>query len=74
MKRQHRARRGIAVLGAGLLAAGTLVGPAEARQDAGPPVGDGGGCLLERVGDQFVRCDLLTGNGVPAPAFIPERG
>jgi hypothetical protein len=29
-------------------------------------------CLLERVGTQFVRCDDLTGAGVPAPSFIPE--
>jgi hypothetical protein len=29
-------------------------------------------CLLERVGAQYVRCDDLTGNGVPAPAWVPE--
>jgi hypothetical protein len=27
-------------------------------------------CPLERVGTQFVRCDDLTGNGVPAPAWV----
>lgn len=32
-----------------------------------------GHCLLERVGTQLVRCDDLTGNGVPAPGYIPER-
>ncbi len=32
-----------------------------------------GGCRLERVGRQLVRCDDLTGNGVPAPAHIPEH-
>ena len=30
-------------------------------------------CLLQRVGTQFVRCDDLTGNGVTAPAYLPER-
>lgn len=30
------------------------------------------GCPLERLADQFVRCDNLTGGGVPAPAFIPR--
>jgi len=29
-------------------------------------------CLLERVGAQYVRCDNLTGNGVPAPAWVRE--
>lgn len=58
------------------LALGLGVGPVAARQDAGPavtrtvPAGD---CLLERVDTQYVRCDDNTGNGVPAPAWIPER-
>ncbi|MGR0317831.1 hypothetical protein [Agromyces sp. ZXT2-3] len=30
-------------------------------------------CPLERVGTQFVRCDDLTGAGVPAPSHIPEQ-
>jgi hypothetical protein len=25
------------------------------------------------VGTQFVACDELTGNGVPAPAWVDER-
>ncbi len=29
-------------------------------------------CPLERIGDQFVRCDNLTGAGAPAPWFVPE--
>lgn len=29
-------------------------------------------CPLRRLGTQLVRCDLLTGAGVAAPAFIPE--
>jgi hypothetical protein len=31
-----------------------------------------GNCPLERVGTQFVRCDNLTGAGVPAPSWVPE--
>lgn len=27
---------------------------------------------LERIGDQFVRGDNLTGAGAPAPSFVPE--
>jgi hypothetical protein len=30
-------------------------------------------CPLRRVGAQLVRCDDLTGNGVPAPTTTPER-
>ena len=58
------------------LALGTGAGPAAARQDVGPTVarvGHAGGCVLERVGTQYVRCDNNTGNGVPAPAWVPER-
>lgn len=29
-------------------------------------------CPLRRVDRQLVRCDDLTGAGVPAPLFIPE--
>ena len=58
------------------LALSTGAGPAAARPDAGPAaarVGHAGQCLLERVGTQYVLCDDNTGNGVPAPAWIPER-
>ena len=58
------------------LALGTGASPAAARQDAGPTaarVGHAGQCFLERVGTQYVRCDDNTGNGVPAPAWVPER-
>ncbi|WP_392545105.1 hypothetical protein [Oryzobacter telluris] len=60
----------------GLFAVGLGATPAQARDDAGPAatvVGHAGACFLERVGDQLVRCDDLTGNGVPAPGYIPER-
>lgn len=30
-------------------------------------------CLLTRIGTQLVRCDNLTGAGVPAPPWIPEQ-
>lgn len=78
--RQSTARRVTAGLVAS--AAATVLtllanaGPAQARQDQGPDAtvrGHVGACLLERVDTQFVRCDDLTGNGVPAAAFIPER-
>jgi hypothetical protein len=55
---------------------GLGAGPSSALTDPGPTVpqvGHAGECTLERVGTQFVRCDDLTGDGVPAPAFIPER-
>jgi hypothetical protein len=31
-------------------------------------------CQLIRIDRQLVRCDDLTGAGVPAPLFIPELG
>lgn len=30
-------------------------------------------CPLTRIGTQLVRCDNLTGAGVPAPYWIPEQ-
>jgi hypothetical protein len=30
-------------------------------------------CALTRIGEQFVRCDNLTGAGVPAPSWIPVQ-
>ena len=71
--------RGIALATTAVLTALTLctgAGPAAARQDAGPTatrVGHAGQCFLERVGTQYARCDDNTGNGVPAPAWVPER-
>ena len=70
---------------AGLAAALTLgilihaTGPAAAIPDPGPvqpatsSVHRTGDCPLERVGHQLVRCDDLTGAGVRAPAWVPER-
>jgi hypothetical protein len=70
--------RVVAPVACALTLLGLTAGPSSARPDAGEPLtptitGDGGPCLLERVGTQFVRCDVNTGNGVPAPAWIPER-
>lgn len=70
------------VLGAAVLAVTALTllglgaGPATAQQDRGPASARPGHqdeCFLERVGTQYVRCDDNTGNGVPAPAWIPKR-
>ncbi|HSO66004.1 MAG TPA: hypothetical protein VLQ78_12970 [Ornithinibacter sp.] len=59
-----------------VLLLGLGAAPSSARPDAGAPAAREGhvdDCLLQRVGTQYVRCDVLTGNGVPAPAWIPER-
>ena len=65
-----------------LLVLGTTASPAAARQDPGQvstraeqptsPPDEGTNCPLQRVGTQFVRCDNLTGNGVPAPGWLDE--
>jgi hypothetical protein len=76
--------RGLAVATTAVLTAialGTSAGPAAARPDAGPRVagppvarvGHDDRCSLARVGTQYVQCDNNTGNGVPAPAWVPER-
>ncbi len=72
----HHVVRAIAPIAAALVIMVLGAMPSSARPDIGPPVPNvshPGSCLLERVGTQFVRCDNLTGNGVPAPAFISER-
>lgn len=58
-----------------LVVAGAV--PASARPDPGearviPVETSTTPCPLERVGAQYVRCDDLTGNGVPAPAWVAE--
>lgn len=68
----------------GLAAAALVVAlsgssPALARLDPGGPAGDSHQtietrhCPLERIGTQLVRCDSLTGTGIEAPTWIPER-
>jgi hypothetical protein len=69
----------VMALSAVLAGIGTL--PAAARTDDGrsrpgtPPVVilfSEDNCPLRRIDRQLVRCDNLTGAGVPAPLFIPE--
>lgn len=57
-----------------LVLAGAVAAPAHATEtetEAGPQTSSFA-CPLERVGEHFVRCDTFTGDGQPAPAFIPE--
>lgn len=70
-------RRISAVAATTMLLLGTTTLPASARPDTGEALATTversiHRCLLERVGAQYVRCDDLTGNGVPAPAWVPE--
>lgn len=65
------------VLGAVLIVGGSAA-PVTAAQDPGTPSRSGPSistrsCLLMRVGDQYVRCDNLTGGGVRAASWIPEQ-
>ena len=69
---RHRAVIAIIALGLLPLTAAT----AAARQDVGERVAgatEPTSCSLTRVGAQYVRCDDLTGNGVPAPGWLPQR-
>jgi len=71
-------RRVSAAAATALLLTAALALPASARQDPGQPSAASGPtgnqrCSLARVGSQFVACDYLTGNGVPAPAWMPKR-
>jgi hypothetical protein len=73
--RRHVLRAAILAVTA-LTVLGLGVGPATAQQDRGPTAARPGHedeCFLQRVGTQYVRCDDNTGNGVPAPAWIPKR-
>jgi hypothetical protein len=69
----HTRRWTVVALAAALLAVST---PAFASQDPGtlnaPTAPNSSYCPLTRIGTQFVRCDNLTGNGVPAPSWVPE--
>jgi len=74
---------GLCVSAAALLAVTTAI-PAQAKPDpGGGPDGSSTAviqtatwqeprnCPLRRVDTQFVRCDDLTGAGVPAPRWVP---
>jgi hypothetical protein len=54
------------------LAAPAPAGAADPAEPVKPAVTDPY-CPLERIGSQLVRCDNLTGLGVPAPYWIPEQ-
>jgi len=74
--RHHRRASGIIAVAAVVVALGAL--PASARQDPGQinapsQASSAHFCAPERVGTQYVACDNLTGNGVPAPAWVHER-
>lgn len=70
-------RRVSAVAATTLLLLGATTLSASARPDPGEAFvaiveGFSDRCPLERVDTQYVRCDNLTGNGAPAPAWVPE--
>ena len=77
-RQSRQLTRGIALATTAIitaLALGTGAGPAAAGQDVGPaaaPVGHTGECFLTRLGTQYERCDNNTGDGVPAPAWVPK--
>jgi len=73
-RHQHRRVAPVITVFILTLACGTL--PAAARQDPGPAqLGTDHPyfCAPQRVANQYVGCDNLTGNGVPAPAWVEER-
>ena len=73
---RHHLVRAVAAAATAVLLLILGAAPSSARPDPGDPVvrvDRPGGCGLQRVGTQYVSCDVLTGNGVPAPAWIPER-
>jgi hypothetical protein len=72
---QHRcAHTATTIAGLSLLALCMVAGPASARQDSGSgaPRLNQTHRSLARLGTQYVVGDDLTGNGVPAPAWIRE--
>jgi len=68
--------RWIVALAGGALVSLTVVPTAAGRQDDAHLLRQNAhsvvGCPLERIADQFVRCDNLTGGGVPASSYVPE--
>jgi len=78
MIRPTRMLIGITMTSAVLALTGTAAGPASARpieHDGGPAAVslNWSSCPLQRIGNQLVRCDSLTGAGVSAPSWIPEQ-
>ncbi|GAA2015670.1 hypothetical protein [Microbacterium ulmi] len=67
-----------AIVGAAVLVGSLSAAPAaSARPEPQPATGStrqyGPYCSMERIGTQYVRCDDLTGAGVPAPSWIHEQ-
>ena len=67
-----------AAAAAAIMLAGLTAIPVAARLDPGElvQVQDSSGypnCPLSRIDTQLVRCDNVTGAGVPAPAFVAEQ-
>lgn len=74
MNRSQLLARCSAAAAAATIIAGLSVIPAAARPDPGesiPPRFYERNCLLSRIDTQLIRCDNLTGAGVPAPVGVP---
>jgi hypothetical protein len=63
----------LAAISAAPASAGPLHDPILPALSASAGGFDNHTCWLQRVGTQMVRCDNLTGNGVAAPLWMPER-
>ena len=74
MNRSQLLARCSAAAAAATIIAGLSAIPAAARPPGEliPPRFDERNCLLSRIDTQLVRCDNLTGAGVPAPVWVPE--
>lgn len=66
------AHRLVPALSAVVMAVVLLPAPARAVEIGAGPTTSPPSCALERVGDRLVRCDELTGAGVPAPGHVAE--
>lgn len=79
MNESHQGLRWTGAAVAALLLGAAVASPASARLDpGGPPVENTlqqvfSHCPLERIGQQLVHCDALTGAGVPAPSWVLEQ-
>jgi hypothetical protein len=74
MNRSQLLARCSAAAAAATIIAGLSAIPAAARPHPGEsivPRFDERNCLLSRIDTQLVRCDNLTGAGVPAPVGVP---
>ena len=72
----HRTARLLLTTAAAAAFTLAAVGPADARQDVGPAHVENACPFknpLQRLGTQMIRGDELTGDGVTAPHYLPER-